>query len=246
MTKLRIYFERLWLRLRIHEVNEVIVQSQSMHRTILKNLDIFSVIMPFMSTVCNHVCHRSTQKSSYNLNQNIYDFLYVASGEPHKNHLVLIEAWKILAAKNIYPSLCLTIPMTSNPVLYKWIESQKHSYNLQIKNIGAINKEQMKSLYLQAGALIYPSILESLGLPLIEARRAGLPIIASELDYVRDIIDPEQSFDPQSPVSIARSVERFLRIEQPQISIIGANAFIMYLINSAHKQSVCNITNNPS
>jgi glycosyltransferase involved in cell wall biosynthesis len=57
--------------------------------------------------------------------------------------------------------------------------------------------------------LIYPSLFESFGLPLLEARQAGLPIIAAELDYVRDIVEPVVSFDPESALSIARAVMRY-------------------------------------
>lgn len=89
----------------------------------------------------------------------------------------------------------------------------------------------MPDLYQRAGALIYPSTMESLGLPLIEARRMGLPIIASERDYVRDIIDPEQSFDPLSPVSIARAVERFLNYSQLSTTIVGPDVFVKYLLD---------------
>ena len=62
----------------------------------------------------------------------------------------------------------------------------------------------------KADALIYPSLFESFGMPIIEARSFNLPVLASELDYVRDLIDPEGSFDPNSPVSIARAVKRFM------------------------------------
>ena len=69
-------------------------------------------------------------------------------------------------------------------------------------------------LYGKASALIYPSTLESYGLPLLEARAAGLPILTGELDYVRDIVDPEQTFDPRSALSIARAVKRFMGAPQ--------------------------------
>lgn len=237
MSRLRIHLERIWLKLGINHADEVIVQSQSIQRMMSKNFDLLPKVMPFTEKAGDSVCPRSAQQNSNTSAVKKYAFLYVASGEPHKNHRVLIEAWKILAAKNIFPSLCLTVSQETNPVLYRWIESEKRSHKLQIENIGAIRNEQMQSLYLQAGALIYPSILESLGLPLIEARRAGLPIIASELDYVRDIIDPEQSFDPESPVSTARAVERFLGIEQSPMSVIGADAFIEHLIERLYDQS---------
>ena len=73
----------------------------------------------------------------------------------------------------------------------------------------------MLALYASAGALVFPSLGESFGLPLIEARQAGLSILAPELDYVRDVCEPAQTFDPQSATSIARAVKRFLQLADP-------------------------------
>jgi hypothetical protein len=64
---------------------------------------------------------------------------------------------------------------------------------------------------------------------LIEARQAGLPILASELDYVRDVIDPEQTFYPGSPTSIARAVNRFIGIEEQALPLLDAQDFMEYV-----------------
>jgi len=68
--------------------------------------------------------------------------------------------------------------------------------------------------------------LDRLGIPLIEARDAGLAIIASELDYVRDIVDPEVTFDPASPLSIARAVKRFLGEKEETLHLLSAKGFL--------------------
>jgi hypothetical protein len=51
-------------------------------------------------------------------------------------------------------------------------------------------------------------------LPLIEAHEAGVDILASEMDFVRDVVDPVQSFNPFSPISIAKSVKRYLKVTE--------------------------------
>ena len=43
-----------------------------------------------------------------------------------------------------------------------------------------------------------------------KAHAAGLPIVAAERDYVRDVVAPAQTFDPESPLSIARAIRRLL------------------------------------
>jgi hypothetical protein len=102
-------------------------------------------------------------------------------------------------------------------------------YALNVTNIGVVEHERIKYLFHHVGALIYPSTFESFGLPLIEARQENLTILASELDYVRDIVDPEQSFDPYSPVSIARATKRHLNLKEPKLPLLSAVEFTQYL-----------------
>ena len=54
--------------------------------------------------------------------------------------------------------------------------------------------------------LIYPSLIESFGLPLIEANKFDCNIISSDLDYVHDIVKPSLVFDPNSIISISETV----------------------------------------
>ena len=143
----------------------------------------------------------------------------------------MIAAWALLAEDGIRPSLCLTLEKTRFPDLCAWVEHKKMSLNLNITNVGILPNEEIQSLYHEARALIYPSDFETLGLPMIEARCAGLPILASELDYVRDLVDPEQTFDPNSPVSIARAVKRFLGKPERPLPLTDAKTFLAKLLN---------------
>ena len=87
-------------------------------------------------------------------------------------------------------------------------------------------------------ALIYPSKIESFGLPLIEADAMNLPIIAAELDYVRDICSPTQTFDPNSSISIARAIMRFLNIKNDPIKILNGHDFWQeLLLNNLNKEA---------
>jgi glycosyltransferase involved in cell wall biosynthesis len=142
-----------------------------------------------------------------NQSNRCYDYIYVASGEPHKNHHRLLDAWVILANKGVRPSLCLTLNPQRDASLCNQVKQLVRKYDLRIIN-NPVPHEQMFELYQQCGALIYPSLFESFGLPLLEARKAGISIIAAERDYVRDVVIPATSFDPESALSISRAVIR--------------------------------------
>jgi glycosyltransferase involved in cell wall biosynthesis len=155
-----------------------------------------------------------------------HGFLYVASGEPHKNHRNLMEAWALLAMEGIRPGLYLTLDKNRFSDLCGWIEDKINNFDLNVTNLGSISAQDLERIYKESLALIYPSDFESLGLPLIEARCAGLPILASERDYVRDAVDPEATFDPGSPVSIARAVKRFLEIPEKPLPVMDAREYL--------------------
>jgi glycosyltransferase involved in cell wall biosynthesis len=208
-TRIRLQLERWMLRILAGHVDKFIVQTPSMKRDTKNLLGIHCnvVILPFAAIV----------NPDLNTRQKRYDFVYVATDQAHKNHHTLLEAWRVLAEAGQHPVLALTVPV--NSTLACQIGSFSTRHQLNITNLGEMNSCEISRLYLASGALIFPSTAESLGLPLVEAAQHGLPILAPEMDYVRDIVDPVETFDPHSPVSIARAVRRFLGKPDPAVQL---------------------------
>ena len=71
---------------------------------------------------------------------------------------------------------------------------------------GKINIFDIHKFYKKVDYLIFPSLLESLGLPLIEAGLYDLPIICSKKDYVFDVCNPVLTFDPENVEEIKKSL----------------------------------------
>jgi glycosyltransferase involved in cell wall biosynthesis len=147
-----------------------------------------------------------------------WDFLYVADGQAHKNHRVLLVAWQLLASEGLRPSLALTLGPNDDTLLHE-VENACEKHDLRIRNLGHIPRDEVMALYAKVRAMIFPSTSESFGLPLIEAAHMGVPILASELDYVRDVCNPMHTFDPTSAVSVARAVKRFLGSPEPIVDL---------------------------
>jgi len=208
-TKVRLMLERWLLSTFSHHVDKFIVQTPSMAQDVKKILgsDIDIVVLPFSD---------SMNFESYALPKQ-FDFIYVAGDEAHKNHKTLIETWRLLSDVGMMPSLALTLPVDST--LAREIEIYKTKHKLNISNLGTLKFSEISCVYRSSSALIYPSTTESLGLPLIEASQHGLPILAPEMDYVRDVVQPVQTFDPYSSVSIARAVMRFLGQPEPILTM---------------------------
>lgn len=226
---IRIRVERLWLKSKIRNVDEVIVQTPTMKK-LVEAWDANKVkinLLPFMAVTENYQRATTAPKKS---DSTQCDFLYVASGDAHKNHRLLVEAWCLLAEEGLFPSLRLTVDSRQFGDLTAWISRQTEKYRLKIENLENLEHEGVMQQYRQAGALIFPSTMESFGLPLIEARQAGLPILASELDFVRDLLDPDQSFDPGSAFSIARAVKRFSGITEEALPLLDAVGFFEMIL----------------
>ena len=141
----------------------------------------------------------------------------------------MIEAWCLLSKDRIYPKLILTID--ENTRLHNYIVKQADNYGLNIEIKPNLERKELLNLYRKSTALIYPSFFESYGLPLVEANHYKLPTIASELDYVRDILDPVETFDPHSAKSIYRSVKRFLKVNGEKTAIYAPVDFIKCMID---------------
>lgn len=231
-TRLRLLVERIWFFGRMSHVDEFVVQTPSMKNILDAHIQkkIPVTVTPFME---DHMGYTRKVDVPEKLKDKNFDFLYVASGEPHKNHRKLIEAWCLLAKEGLYPSLKLTLNSVDFAELCVWINQKVERYQLNVENKGSLTSAQVKLIYNQTGALIYPSTFESFGLPLIEARQAGLPVLASELDYVRDVLDPEQVFDPDSAVSIARAAKRFMGLEEQSLPLMDAASFMALILKKA-------------
>ena len=221
--RLRITLERLWFRWGKRNVTHFIVQTPSMRRTIEQSLGVPCTVLPFSK---DSTSYTRVMDAPHDRTEARHGFLYVASGEPHKNHRNLVEAWTRLAEEGIRPGLRLTLDENRFADLCNWIEGKIRNFCLNVTNVGSLSDQDLQRAYKESLALIYPSDFESLGLPLLEARCAGLPILASERDYVRDAVDPEETFDPGSPISIARAVKRFLRIPEKPLPVMDPREYL--------------------
>lgn len=227
-TAIRLRYERFMSRALQYKVSEYIVQTPTMARELIARYRTScSVrILPFAE---------SDIASNFNsVKAPSWDFIYVADGVAHKNHLLLLEAWRILANEGIRPSLALTLG-TRDRDLINHIKIIQDSNNLHVANLGHLDHNKLMCMYRECRALIFPSTSESFGLPLIEATACNLPIIAGELDFVRDVCRPVQTFDPLSAVSIARAVKRFLEIDDLPLTPSSPSFFWKQLLSCGEK-----------
>jgi glycosyltransferase involved in cell wall biosynthesis len=221
-TRLRLRLEQFISRAFRHRIAAYWVQTPSMANALRQWFGVGQVhvhIFPFAEPI-GEVSAVETKD---------LDFVYVADGEAHKNHRVLVETWIRLKRRGLTPGLTLTLSERDS-CLKDWVTEQARTHGLRIEDRGMMSHAEVVKLYARSSALIFPSLSESFGLPLIEASSLGLPILAGEVDFVRDVCKPAHTFDPTSPVSIERAVLRFIGQEELPQQTASAADFLRHVI----------------
>ena len=66
----------------------------------------------------------------------------------------------------------------------------------RVVRLGAVPYHEMPELYRGAACFIFPSVLESLGLPPLEALASGVPVVAARASVMPDVLDSAAMFFP--------------------------------------------------
>lgn len=146
------------------------------------------------------------------------EFVFISNPSPQKNHGVLFDAWEYLLDQGLKPMLHVTIDETGP----QFVERLK---GLNARGARIVNHVYVdpRELYFNCRYLIFPSVMESFGLPLIEAADSGMKVIASDLPYVHDVVTPSLTFNPGDKVSIANAVTDALKRELPATVVVTRN-----------------------
>ena len=134
---------------------------------------------------------------------------YPAQTWPHKNHLGLLEALALLRERE-----GLAVPLVSSGKkndFYAEIERRAKELGLetQVSFLGFVSPLELQSLYRLCRAMIFPTLFEGFGMPLVEAFEAGAPVACSNVTSL-----PEQAgdaalvFDPRSTEETADALRR--------------------------------------
>ena len=130
-----------------------------------------------------HVAESQRLTASYG---NIPLFLFVGVDWPHKNHQLLIDAAILLRRLTTTPfkivfagwrrSTAIATALIGNPECLPVVE-----------DLGSVSRQLLAALYRRATALVFPSLCEGFGIPLVEAMQYGFPIIASDQSCIPEI-----------------------------------------------------------
>ena len=125
-------------------------------------------------------------------------FFYPASPNAYKNHKIILEACKKLKELGIGDyRVVLTINGHENEYALELHETAQRD-GLPIEFVGSLKREEVYEWYSNS-VLIFPSYIETFGLPLLEAMLHKTPIITSDTLFSHEILDDYENvwfFEP--------------------------------------------------
>lgn len=112
--------------------------------------------------------------------------LYPAIPVVYKNHLVILESLKNIIIDN----KDIILQVTFRKGQYSKFDKLVNKYKLMdnVEYLGYIDYSEMMAAYSSANIILFPSFLETFGLPLLEASSLNKMIICSDLPYAKDAL----------------------------------------------------------
>ena len=131
-----------------------------------------------LNNVRQHLTELFDKKSTY---------LMVSTIEPRKNHLFLLNTFSKLWNQGVDAQLCIVgkdsgkVPKTIRAMI------NHPQYNHKLYWFDDFNDDELIYCYKNSKALVFPSIVEGFGLPIVEGLYFGLPVLASDTPVHREV-----------------------------------------------------------
>lgn len=130
--------------------------------------------------------------------------LCVSNRRPHKNELRVVEAF---GKARLDPRIHLVFTGEFTADLQRFI--QGHRVSARVDFVGMIPEARLPSLYRGSEALIFPSLFEGFGLPVLEAMACGTPVVTANVTALPEVAgDAALLVDPTSVEQIAEAMEQ--------------------------------------
>lgn len=137
--------------------------------------------------------------------------LYVGNARPYKNLDFLLRALYSARARGAQWRLFMTCP-PSHPLCAPPF----------VVGLGTLQPEALWAAYELADVLVMPSLVETVGLPMLEAASAGTPVLAADRPYARETCgDGALYFDPQDIADFQTKLDRLMTDHELRLNLIG-------------------------
>jgi glycosyltransferase involved in cell wall biosynthesis len=141
-------------------------------------------------------------------------FFYSGAIHPRKNLINLLKAFSLFK-KRQRSSMKLVLTGRLAWKYEGFLQDLRHyKYREDVVLTGYVEDKELALLTAAAYAMIYPSLHEGFGVPVLEAMRSGVPVITSIHSSMQEIAGEAALYaDPAQPVSIAEQMMRIYKDE---------------------------------
>lgn len=135
-------------------------------------------------------------------------FYYPANFWPHKNHDVLLVAFNMLVKQGSDAHLVLTGSLAdARQTLGDAVRQM--GLTERVHFLGYVSDEQLAAIFQQCHALVFPSLFEGFGIPLVEAMSFGKPIVCSSSTCLPEVAqEAALYFDPRKPAELCAAMRQ--------------------------------------
>jgi len=142
--------------------------------------------------------------------------LYVSSLLPHKNHEMLLRAFRRLVDRSPTDHILVLV---GRGVEYSVRGHAERLFSMarelglgdRVVFTGAASQDELAVFYQSADVMVFPSRIESFGLPVLEAMAAGTPVISSSAHALSEVAgDAALLVDPNSEEALTEAMARVL------------------------------------
>lgn len=147
------------------------------------------------------------------LDKNKIHFFYPSFPRTFKNFELIFEAINLLEESIKNKVLFHFTTLNDNPKKFAKHLYKKYNLMPEVNLKGWISRDEVLKLYNSVDCIVFPSKLETWGLPLSEAKAFGKPIFAANLPYAKETIgnyDFVSFFDIKNPKDLAELITHFV------------------------------------
>lgn len=136
-------------------------------------------------------------------------FLFVGTVSPRKNIIGILESYARLP-QDIRDEYTIKVVGSSGWNTGPTYDTLKRlGLENRVTFLGYQGDEDLRRLYNQAAAFLFPSLYEGFGIPILEAMACGCPVITSNVSSMPEVAgDAALLVDPNEPDDLARAVEQ--------------------------------------
>ncbi len=204
-------FYKYFYKFNIKHNTAVVVQQNWLRDEFKKMFDVKNVI----------VARPSVNEQNYTISDFVNNeeksdgrtiFIYAAFPRVFKNYEVICKAVELLDDLKEKFEVWFTIDGSENQ--YAKDLKTRYSYNSSIKWLGLLDRDVLAELYQKSDCMIFPSLLETWGLPITEYKATGNPVIMADLKYAHETIGTYGKavfFDPQNERQLAELMRSKVR-----------------------------------